>query len=434
MFKEATNNILLADNPWLEGASASSWIAQQLPETYVPRSQQIELGDRITLVVGPRQAGKSTLLWEAMSRLESPCLFVNCEEPTIRHSATSPALFAQGLRSLVPPRTVVFFGEVQHLQDAGLFLKGLVDRRSGYHLAATGSSSFELESKTRESLAGRASRHLLLPFSFREIQATQSGPPAQRARAAARTVEQLMVYGGYPRVHLGENKQAILTGLVESFVIRDASDRFRIKRVEAFRRLLELMASQIGNLCNYSEWASITEISADTARDYASLLCETHITRLIPPFVGGKRAEITSTPKVYFLDNGIRNRLFGGFERPDRRPDAGALLENLVFTEIAKNTNPLLDSIHFWRSKSGAEVDFVLRSGDTLVGIEVKAGNARGKLTRSAHSFIDAYSPERFVVINDREHAAFTKRSTEVVFCTPTALQQTLFAGPAALR
>jgi uncharacterized protein len=95
----------------------------------------------------------------------------------------------------------------------------------------------------------------------------------------------------------------------------DASDRFHVRNPAAFRKVLELAASQIGNLCNYSEWAAVAGIAVETAREYASLLADTHVIRLVKPFVGGKRAEITSTPKVFFLDNVVVNAR----EHPDTK-------------------------------------------------------------------------------------------------------------------
>lgn len=424
MLDDSVLNVLLADNPWLEGEDAAPWIKRHLPENYVERIIKITPGQRVALVTGPRQSGKSTLIWKTLSTLSKPCLYVNCEEPAVREWATSPALFLEGLDNLVARETIVFLEEVQHLEDAGLFLKGLVDRKSGYPIVATGSSSYDLESRTRESLAGRADRYLLPPFSFLELSTGSSGSSALRQRTAEAITRELIIHGGYPSVFLGEKKEALLTGLVESFVIRDASDRFRIKHTDAFRKLLKLMASQIGNLCNFSEWASLTGISADTVKDYASILGDAHVVKLVPPFVGGKRAEITGTPKPYFVDNGIRNRLFGGFTDLENRPDKGALLENYVFSELYKNTHPLMDSIRFWRSKSGAEVDFVIERNGKRFALEVKAGQSRGKLSRSAHSFIDAYEPEKFWVVSDRPHPDFRKNSTSVMFTTPSSLDE----------
>jgi hypothetical protein len=427
MFPDSIANVLLADNPWIEGADPVEWASRRIPSPFVERTTGVTLdSERVTLVVGPRQAGKSTLIWKTILGDAAPCLYVNCEEPSMADGLTSPALFLQGLDGLVPRGTTVFFEEIQRLGEAGLFLKGLVDRKPPYRFVATGSSSYDLDARTRESLAGRADRTLLLPLSLAEISPTRGVPPLiarQRQGDAARA---MALHGGYPAVHLGPNKEAALTGLVESFVIRDASDRFRIRHTASFRTLLELMASQIGNLCNFSKWAEVAGISADTVRDYADILGETHIVRLVRPFAGGKRAEITSAPKVYFVDNGIRNRLFGGFAPLGGRADRGALVENLAFAELLKCTNPLLDGIRFWRSKGGAEVDFVIERGGDLFGLEITAGRIDRGLSRGARGFIETYSPRRFWLIGGGDGEGFRLGETEVGFARVGDLRRLL--------
>lgn len=94
--------------------------------------------------------------------------------------------------------------------------------------------------------------------------------------------------------------------------------------------------------------------------------------------------------------------LLGRSDPFGERPDRGPLLENLVGAEILKHLDILSpqDELRFWRSKAGAEVDFVLERPDGLVGIEVKASEApRRALSRSARSFIDAHQPSRFYVV-----------------------------------
>lgn len=394
--------VLLAENPWLRGEDLLGWIRQFLPPSYIPRRLQLAADHRVVLVVGPRQAGKSTLIWKTLEAAAEPVLFINCEEPSLREWLSSPAAFLADVAEYASLARALFFEEVQRLPEAGLFLKGLVDRRTGLRIYATGSSSFDLEAATRESLAGRAQRHLLLPLSLTEAGAVLPGASSGLAReeSLSRLVERMMVYGGYPTVLLADDPRRELASLVEAFVVRDASDRFRIRHTAALRKILELAASQAGNLVNLSEWAALSNVSNDTVADYCRLLEETHLIRLVRPFVGGRRAEITSSRKVYLLDNGIRNQLFGGFQPAVERPDRGALLENLVFTELAKTVNPLLDGLSTWRSKSGAEVDFVVEHQGRLLACEVKAGDGRGILSRSARSFIEAYQPEVFLIVN----------------------------------
>jgi uncharacterized protein len=315
--------VLLSENPWLQGADLLSWIRRFLPPGYIPRHLRLVADDRVVLVVGPRQAGKSTLLWKTLEEAAEPVLFVHCEEPSMREWLSSPAAFLADVGDIAKDAgqiRALFFEEIQRLPEAGLFLKGLVDRRTGLRIYATGSSSFDLESATRESLAGRAQRHLLLPLSLAEAGAALPGGPLAHEEGLSRLVEQMMVYGGYPTVLTSADPRRDLASLVEAFVVRDASDRFRIRHTAALRKILELAASQVGNLVNLSEWASLSNVSNDTVADYCRLLEETHLIRLVRPFVGGKRAEITSARKVYLLDNGVRNQLFCGFQR---RPQSG---------------------------------------------------------------------------------------------------------------
>jgi predicted AAA+ superfamily ATPase len=408
--------VLLAENPWLRGEDLLPWIRRFLPPKYIPRRLRLAADHRVVLVVGPRQAGKSTLIWKALEEAAEPVLFVNCEEPSMREWLSSPAAFLADLAENARQARALFFEEVQRLPEAGLFLKGLIDRRTGLRIYATGSSSFDLEAATRESLAGRAQRHLLLPLSLAEASAALPGSPLAREEGLSQLAERMMVYGGYPTVLTSDDPRRDLASLVEAFVVRDASDRFRIRHTAALRKILELAARQVGNLVNLSEWAALSNVSNDTVAEYCRLLEETHLVRLVRPFVGGKRAEITSARKVYLLDNGIRNQLFGGFQPAADRPDRGALLENLVFTELAKTVHPLLDGLSTWRSKSGAEVVFVVEHQGRLLACEVKAGDSRGILSRSARSFLEAYEPEEFLIVNRRAFPDATVGSTRVRF------------------
>lgn len=399
-----TFQVLLGHNPWLREKKAwRNTVVRHLPRRYVPRQLDSALectADKVHLVIGPRQSGKSTLIWHFLAKQSQPFLLVNCEEPSCRALCRSPALFLNAVREITELLPGLFFEEVQHLPEAGLFLKGLADLKPGVPVFVTGSASYHLKSQTRESLAGRAIRHYLLPFGMAELWPAGQAPYITEEAADAQWKE-LLLWGGYPEVVLNRDKQVILARLVEAFVLRDASDIHKIKRPDAFRKLLSMAASQIGNLVNFSNWAENTGVSVNTVIEYVNLMAENHLVKLMPPFVGGKRAEVTSTPKIYFYDNGLRNLLFGGFAPENQRADCGALTENLVFSELCKNTNPLLDTIHYWRSSAGAEVDFVVRTTDALTAIEVKSGKTRRpKISRSLRSFIQAYRPDKVYVFN----------------------------------
>ena len=256
---------LRAHNPWLDQPEQQrSLLASHLPSPFIPRSQELHLQPgRAELVVGPRQAGKSTWIREALSHRAEPLLMLAAEEPRIRELASSPALALDALREVLQPTTILLIEEVQHLEEAPLFVKGLVDLDPGRRIVVTGNASFSLRARTRESLAGRARRSLLLPFSLEEVATTLPAGlvPAVRDSRFAELWERMVVTGGYPDAWLGEEPGSVLRHLVEAFVLKDTSDLHTIERPLVFRKLLELAAADIGNLANISKWATVAQAS-----------------------------------------------------------------------------------------------------------------------------------------------------------------------------
>ena len=400
--------ILLRDNPWLlDPAQVAGWLRRRLPPVYLARRaaararQRWDEGDRAHLVIGPRQAGKSTAIWAHLAERGAPALFLDCEQELVREWCRSAPLFLADLEKLVARPVPLFFEEIQHLEEAGLLLKGLVDRRIGVPILVTGSSSYHLGARTRESLAGRATRTRLLPLSLAEAcQDLADRPQIVRDRLREERFARHLVFGGYPAVWLSETPEILLGDLLEAVVLRDASDLFRITRPDAFRQLLRLLAGQAGQLVNLSEWASILGIGRDTVASYLEILESSHVVLTLSPFAGGKRVELTARPKVFLLDNGLRNRLLFDFRPLEERTDAGPLLESWVATELWKAL-PEGATLHFWRSASGAEVDFVVARGDRLLPVEVKASRlGRPVFSRSLRSFLDAYRPATVLVVN----------------------------------
>ncbi len=404
-------SILFQDNPWLLNKEPSKeplslWLESHLPDPYIPRgvgaSMEHRWGrtSRAHLVIGPRQAGKSTVLWAHLAKRSEPVVFIDCEQQLVRQWCSSAPLFLRDLEKLVDSSVALFFDEIQHLEEGGLFIKGLVDRRQSAPVFVTGSSSFHLGARTRESLAGRVTRSRLLPFSLSEVTSQDTGAPLIKSRKKKEAFERHVTVGGYPNAWLSEAPEPILRELVEAFVLRDASDLFKIARPETFRKLLSLLARQVGSLVNLSEWASILGVSRDTVRSYLSILEESHLVGTLQPFVGGRRSEITSRPKVYLMDNGLRSLLTRDFRPLTQRVDKGPCLENWVYTELAKSFRYTVP-INYWRSTSGAEVDFVVVLGEEILAVEVKASSIRHpRLPRSTRSFIEAYRPVKVLMVN----------------------------------
>lgn len=436
MLASELQNRITQFNPWLiKPERAKKLIAGFLPKRYVEREmeQASVRSDRALLIVGPRQSGKSTLVWHQLKPFSPNILFLNMEDPLLRTMSAQAIDFVHHVREQYPFITTIFIDEIQHMDEAALFVKAVVDARLNLPIWVTGSSSFHLRSRTRESLAGRATRRRLLPFSLKEL-VSHASPlnPIEERHVCEQILSHQLVMGSFPAVYLAterEDKSMLLNDLVESLVLRDASDLFRIKRIDAFRRLLTLVAGQIGNLVNLSELASICNVDVGTIDSYIDILEESHVVRRTRPFAGGKRREITRAPKIFFIDNGIRNQLLNQLNNQlELRMDAGQLLENWVFTEIFKAL-PLQSSLQFWRSKAGAEVDFVVEHAGKLHAFEVKSSSLKQpKLTRSAWSFLEAYKPKSFAVVNMALEEELQVHGIKVQFMTPYQLPNWLSA------
>jgi predicted AAA+ superfamily ATPase len=138
-------------------------------------------------------------------------------------------------------------------------------------------------------------------------------------------------------------------------------------------------------------------------RNHLDILEQTFVLEKVTPFVGNKRTEVTSNPVYYYLDNGFRNVALRNFSALDGRTDLGLLVESLVFQEIYKfrAQHYLSFDIHYWRTKSGAEVDFVVsKNSEQFAAIEVKYRRLnKPAVTRGFRSFLQAYQPPLAVVM-----------------------------------
>jgi len=321
-------------------------------------------------------------------------------------------------------RAYLFIDEAQRLENPGKFLKGVYDLDKKIKLFATGSSSLELRSKIKEFLTGRKRETYLFPISFKEYINYENKIPYGLNSVAVgetslnqwkqdeklygqylmRTMEFMAIYGGYPAVVTAKNQEDRMEELHEiyqSYVKKDVIEFLKVGNSGLFNNLVKVLGSQVGNLVNKSEICSLLGSNAVTVTKYMNFLDETYIAGYLPPYVSSKRTEVKSAHKCYFIDNGLRNFSVRQFSGLSNRPDKGALIENMVFTELVKSNALHNEEVFYWRSKSGAEVDFVLLAKDKVIPAEIKAGPARaGLLSRSFHAFLDRFSPETAIFLN----------------------------------
>lgn len=370
----------------------------------------------ISLIVGPRQAGKTTLMRSLEVYLKEQgkrTLFLNLDIERDRQFFVSQEALVQKIRLEFGAHSgCVFLDEIQRKENAGLFLKGLYDMGLPYKLIVSGSGSIELKEKIHESLSGRKRLFELTIVTFAEFTHFKTGYRYEDRLqdffdidkiAGRQLLNEYLAFGGYPRVVLAETyveKQKMMDEIYQSYVEKDIGALLRVRKTDDFTRLVKLLAHQIGNLVSISELSSTLGIASKTVQQYLWYLEKTCIVQRVAPYFTNARKEITKAPLFYFEDLGLRNFAAGEFGAP-REGSLGFIFENFIYSILKEQLRWTEAKIHFWRSKDRAEVDFIVAKGDKIIPIEVKYKPLiQPETTRSLHSFIAKYHPAHVWLVN----------------------------------
>ncbi len=370
----------------------------------------------ISFIVGPRQCGKTTLMYlliEELKKQNKPWLFfsLDFERDQIFFESQEKFLKKLNLEFGSAP-AFVFIDEIQRKEDAGLFLKGIYDRNLPYKFIVSGSGSVELKAKVHESLAGRKRLFPLSTVTLREFLNFKTGYKyedrlKEHLEIEPRSYELLLEYlnfGGYPRVILEETfseKLAIIQEIYTSYVEKDLSYWLKIEKIQAFTYLLRVLSHQAGRLISFTELSNTLGISLPTLKNYLYYAEKTYILKKVTPFFRNIKKELTRTPVYYFSDLGLRNYSAGVFGKIETFSEAGFLFQNLVLLLLEEKFAETGATIHYWRSKDGAEVDFVVDLKREVLPVKVKASFLKKPaVSRSLRSFIKKYAPREAWLVN----------------------------------
>jgi len=371
----------------------------------------------MSLIIGPRQAGKTTLMEMLKAHLDQRgerTLFLNLDIEWDRpHFESQAALLKKIELELGRKHGYVFIDEIQRKDDAGLFLKGVFDLKLPYKFILSGSGSLELKQKINESLIGRKRLFELSTVTFEEFINYRTDYRYEENLAEFLALEtdrvqqllsEYMQFGGYPRIVIepeqGE-KLLLIDEIYRSILEKDIAYLLKLDKPDVFNALIKVLAGQVGQLMNYSEMASTLSVSFATVKNYLWYAQKIFLVELIAPFTRNIRKEISKSPVPYFWDLGLRNYSLGQFGHLESPLEKGFVFENLVFLALRQKLRFKAAKIYFWRTKDKAEVDFVIEAGKRLIPVEVKYKHLKQeKVPASLRSFIDKYNPERCYVIN----------------------------------
>jgi hypothetical protein len=356
--------------------------------------------NKVVLLYGPRQAGKTTLSKTIIKEVGLKTLMINADQSKYIDVLSSRDLGK--LRSLVAGYELLFIDEGQRIPEIGINLKILHDEMPELKILVTGSSSFLLSGRVSESLAGRKKIHTLLPVSMQELAGIYN--PFELNDQ----LEERLIFGSYPEVINTVNhseKEEYLRDVSSSFIFKDILELEMIKYPLKIRELLKLLAFQVGSQVSIHELGTKLGLNRETVERYLFLLEQSFVIFKLPAFSHNPRKEISKSQKYYFYDTGIRNILIDNTKSLNDRNDQGALWENFIIAERRKYLlyNQKNFSCYFWRTYSGTEIDYVEEIMAEYFAYEIKSGKSK---TRIPGSWSGEYG-SNFQIISKQNYLEF---------------------------
>jgi len=383
----------------------------------------------ISLILGPRQSGKTTLIFKFKEELEKKgekTIYFNLDRlEDFEVFQTQKTLLERIKFEFGKKKVFVFIDEIQRLKNAGVFLKGLYDYLSPYKFIVTGSGSLELKENIVEPLTGRKKVFYLYPLSFAEFFQFKTGRKIDdferfyqlNKNEAERILNEYLIFGGYPKVVLSptqKEKQEVLQEIYSSYLEKDVKALLGVEKDLVYQYLLRYLAAEVGSLFKKTEVSRNLGLNIKTLNRYLFLLEKTFVIKIIRPFWKNPTKELTKTPKIYFLDLGLRNFILGRLSPFSQRDDQGKIFENFVFRQIL-DTQPIF-GIWFWRTERGSEVDFVLQEKDGILPIEAKKGKIMtGVVGKNLLAFFEKYKVKKGLIIHWGEEKK-VKKGDKIIY------------------
>ena len=376
-------------------------------QRYATQGVEAALRDtRVVLLVGPRQAGKTTLV-RALS--DADRRYMSLDDAATRALARSdPVTFVRNLDCAT-------LDEVQRAPDLLLAIKQSVDTdgRPGRFLL-TGSANLMSIATVGDSLAGRMEIVPLLPLAQAEILGNPSTFLAQVFAGVVpqptdcilgQDLVQRVFAGGYPEAvarRSWDRRHRWHVSYLRSIIERDVQDIAQVGDLVAMPRLLHVVAHYSAQLVNYSTMGSTIQMSHKTAKRYLEIFEKMHLIKILPSWSVNRLNRLVKAPKLHFIDTGSLAALLDLDPQAmqTQRKAFGPILETFVFSEVLKLCGwypRAIQAYHFRDKDQKHEVDIVLEGpGGAVVGLEVKAAATASPADFRGLKQLQAACGERF--------------------------------------
>lgn len=351
---------------------------------------------KATILIGPRQVGKTTLMKQLYEKykFDYPSLFLDLDiysnyEKVSTYENCINTLKLNGYKENSGVRFILFLDEFQRYSNIGTIIKNIVDNHPDIKIFASGSSSLEIRNKIQESLAGRKRVFYIYQLNFKEylhfigrddlivkidnLSEVKSDSLTELIPDLYYELNNFLIYGGYPEVVLSKvsEKKDVLSSIFDLYVKKDLVDFFNFDRVKNVKTMIDFLAVNNGQQISYNRLSQMCGLDDKTVKNYLEILKETFLIKINLPWYTNKNNELVKMPKVYFIDNGVRNFFVNNFNSPEIREDISYLFEAYVISELIK-LGYSNNQIKFWRTKNKNEIDIILEVEGKVVPVEVK--------------------------------------------------------------
>lgn len=315
----------------------------------------------VVTILGARQSGKTTLAREVLHGWD----YCNLEAPETRQLAEDDpkALLA----SFSGP---VIIDEIQRVPALLSYIQVIADeRKRNGQFVLTRSHQLAQREAVGQSLAGRTSILFLHPFSIAEL---------RDGGVAFDSPYEYMFRGFLPRIYdQAQRPTQAYSNYYQTYVERDVRQLINLRDATLFENFIKLLAGRVGQLMDFASLASDVGVSANTIKQWLSILEASFIVHKLPPYYENFGKRVVKSPKYYFHDTGLLAFLLGieRVEQVRRDPLVGQMFENLVVIECLKTraNQGKSPNLYFFRDSNGNEVDILFEHGRELVAVEVKA-------------------------------------------------------------
>jgi len=354
--------------------------------TYLVRLKKIINSEQVIIITGARRAGKSFLMRQLAKDLiaqgvnKKDILIVNFEDPRFikLDSGTLEDIDQFYVKHFnITGAPYIFLDEIQEVKDWEKWVKIRQEFKKA-KIIISGSNAHLLSHELGTALTGRHLDLLVYPLSFKEFVNFQKETGVAET-SDQKSFQQYLEFGGFPKVFFEDSKKELLLTYFQDVVNRDVVKRYRVRKTEGLKSLINFYFSNFSNLISFSSAAKFLGLTTDTVIKFSQYFSNAYLIFFLKKFSFKVKEQDRSPQKIYLNDPGLINAV--GFKFSD---NIGRLLENVVFLELLRRKSANMDktNLFYYQDSQKREVDFVWQEGKTVKELIQVAADLHNLKTR----------------------------------------------------